>query len=883
MKVLVIDGNSILNRAYYGIKAMTTKSGEFTNGIFGFLSILQRMLDEVKPDAVACAFDLPAPTFRHKLYDGYKAQRKGMPDELASQLEPLKQLLKALGFQIVACEGYEADDVLGTLAAACTQNQDDCVLATGDRDSLQLVGEYVSVRLATTKMGQAISTLYDEAAIQEKYGVTPKELIEVKALMGDASDNIPGVAGVGEKTALALIAQYHSIEQIYQQLEQLDIKPGVRKRLTEGQQSAYMSRKLAEICCNAPVDTDLAHYKRQEIDHATAAGLFARLEMFTMLNRWGIDPNVRPKKTTQEQQQRVYKVEVNPADFAARLAAAEYADVAIDLEEAHTAAVQEDGQLFLLGAKALPQGFEGQRAAVLLGERLLLVNGAEQLALLLRNSAKLRIWGSKPLYKYSYQIKENIQNVKFDGELAAYLLSPTSANYDVHQLAAQYSLEPAAFQGEVPEAFGTLANQVGILPPLLDQLLQEIDKNNQQKLLYEIEMPLARVLAVMECEGFTLDSAALANYGKELDNRIGELEEGIYTLAGRKFNINSPRQLGEVLFVDLELPAKKKTKTGYSTNADVLDSLRGQHPIIDLILEYRKLSKLKSTYVDGLLKVVDSDGRVRSTFQQTETRTGRISSTEPNLQNIPVRTPEGSKLRRFFKAREGWKLIDADYSQIELRVLADIAKDERMIEAFRNGEDIHTKTAAQVLGLTELEVTPQMRSRAKAVNFGIVYGIGAFSLSQDIGVSVSEADEYIKNYLKTYAGVKSYMDQTIQFARENGYVKTLFGRRRYLPELTASNKVTQAFGERVAMNTPIQGTAADIIKIAMVRVFERLRKEGLRAKLILQVHDELLVEAPEEEITLATLILREEMENAIQLKVPLVADANVGENWLAAK
>ncbi|MEM1485221.1 DNA polymerase I [Oscillospiraceae bacterium PP1C4] len=865
MKLLAIDGNSILNRAYYGIKALTTKNGEFTNGIYGFLSILLKVLDEVKPDAVACAFDLRAPTFRHKLYDGYKAQRKGMPDELASQMQPLHELLTALGYQIVTQEGYEADDILGTLAKACAEGGNECVIATGDRDSLQLVGEYVTVRLATTQRGQPASTLYDVNAVVEKYGVTPDRLIDVKALMGDASDNIPGVAGVGEKTAGALIAQYHDLDYIYEHLDELDIKAGVRTKLENGREMAYMSRDLAKICCEAPIDTQIDAYLPAAIDHATAAQLFARLEMFTMQTRWGVDASAAsaPAGGAAPQAREAsgsLVVICEPENFAEELSAAGQADLLCELDA--------NGDVVAVAAG--------------LGKRLLLASGASMKAILAGN-AKLRVWSSKPLYKIAYKDDIDIQNVTFDGELAAYLLSPTSANYDLTDLAAQYEIQPMTLDGEVAEQYAALAKQAAVMSGLFDKLSEEIKTNEQDKLFYEIEMPLARVLAAMECEGFALDTVALGEYGVELDGRLAELQSGICKYAGHEFNLNSPKQLGDVLFVDLGLPAKKKTKTGYSTNADVLESLKGKHPIIELILEYRKLSKLKSTYVEGLLKVVGADGRVRSTFQQTETRTGRISSTEPNLQNIPVRTKEGSKLRKFFKARTGWKLIDADYSQIELRVLADIANDKNMIEAFQNGADIHTTTAAQVFGMPELMVTPIMRFRAKAVNFGIVYGIGAFSLSQDIGVSVSEADSYIKNYLATYAGVKKYMENTIKFARDNGYVKTLFGRRRYLPELSASNKITQAFGERVAMNTPIQGTAADIIKIAMVRVFNRLRREKMQAKLILQVHDELLVEAPENEIALATIILKEEMEHAIKLKVPLEADTNAGYNWLEAK
>ena len=868
VKLLAVDGNSILNRAYYGIKALTTKNGEFTNGIYGFLSILLRVLDEAEPDAVAVAFDLRAPTFRHKLYDGYKAQRKGMPHELASQLEPLKELLGALGFQIVTCEGYEADDILGTLARSSAETGWDCVIATGDRDSLQLVGPHVSVRLATTKMGQPASTLYDEAAVREKYGVEPAQLVDVKALMGDASDNIPGVAGIGEKTALSLIGQYHDIDAIYAQLDTLEIKPGVRKKLGEGKEMAYTSRKLGEICCDAPIDASPAAYRRAPVDQAKAAALLARLEMFKMMERWGVDPAAARETAgggaapeTAREPSRPMRAEAGAPDLAQRVIKAGAADLAFGLDG--------NGDIAAVAA-ALPDG-------------TLLLSGGETLEPLLAAGVKLRVWSSKPLHRMAYRRGVHLENVTFDGELAAYLLSPTSAGYDPVQLCAQYATETRALEGEIPEQYAALAAQAAALSALLDKLTDEIREHEQEKLLYESEMPLARVLAGLECEGFALDTQALRDYGGELDDRIDETHAAIVEYAGYDFNLNSPKQLGDVLFVKLGLPAKKKTKTGYSTNVDVLEALRPQHPIIGEILEYRKLSKLKSTYVDGLLKVVGPDGRVRSTFQQTETRTGRISSTEPNLQNIPIRTEEGSRMRRFFTARPGWKLVDADYSQIELRVLADLADDQNMIAAFQSGEDIHATTAAQVFGMPGGTVTPLMRSRAKAVNFGIVYGIGAFSLSQDIGVTVSEADSYIKSYLAHYAGVRKYMEDTIAFARENGYVKTLFGRRRYLPELAASNKVTQAFGERVARNTPIQGTAADIIKIAMVRVFERLRREGLRARLILQVHDELLVEAPDDEIDRARAILKEEMEHAIALKVPLEADTNVGDNWLAAK
>ena len=868
MKLLAVDGNSILNRAYYGIKTLTTKNGEFTNGIYGFLTILRSMLDEVQPDAVACAFDLRAPTFRHQMFEGYKGQRKGMPDELAGQMEPLKELLRALGFAIVSCEGYEADDILGTLAKASTAQGGSCVIATGDRDSLQLVSDTVSVRLATTQMGRPTVTVYDPAAVREKYGVTPEQLIDVKALMGDASDNIPGVAGIGEKTALDLIVRFHDLDSIYRDLPTLELKPAVRTKLETGREMAYTSRALAKICCEVPVEQQIAAYRPASPDQTAAAALFARLEMFQLQKKWKIDPAAAA---------------IAPAEGAAgdRPVAAPLAVIADPAQVLACAAAAPRADLLV----AWDAQGDPARTAAVLPDRKLLLGGGELLDALLASDAALRLWQSKPLYSYLYRIGKDIQKVEFDGELAAYLLSPTSSSYTPQNLAAQYGIAACSLEGaaQMPGEDEALLADAALLASLLDELAREIGAKEQDKLLFEVEMPLARVLAVMECEGFALDTAALEQYGQELDARINALQTEIFSHAGEKFNLNSPKQLGEILFDRLGLPAKKKTKTGYSTNAEVLEELRGKHPVIDGILEYRKLSKLKSTYVEGLLKVVGADGRVRSTFQQTETRTGRISSTEPNLQNIPIRTPEGGKLRAFFGARPGWKLIDADYSQIELRVLAHMADDKTMLAAFRSGEDIHTATASQVFGLPPLMIDSTMRSRAKAVNFGIVYGIGAFSLSQDIGVSVAEAKRYIEGYLDTYSGVRVYMEKMIAFGREQGYVKTMFGRRRYLPELAASNKITQAFGERVAMNTPIQGTAADIIKIAMVRVYERLRRENLRARLILQVHDELLVEAPEEEVPLASIILQEEMEHAVSLKAPLMAETHAGSNWLEAK
>ena len=863
MKLLAVDGNSVLNRAFYGIKLLSTKEGLYTNGIYGFLTILQRVLGETEPDAVAIAFDMRAPTFRHKRYDGYKAQRKGMPEELAQQLPLLKELLTALGYRLVQLEGYEADDILGTLAAACTRDGNDCVIATGDKDSLQLIGEHVSVRLTATKMGQPESILYDTAVFRERYGVDPIRLIDLKALMGDASDNIPGVKGIGEKGAMQLIAEFGSLESLYEQLETAELKPALRQKLTDGRDMAFLSKELATIFCEVPVPTAFSEYVRGPVDHAAAARLLTKLEMYKMLERLGVDAAAAPAKETPAQEAALPALRVVEADAFLHTLAAAPAEEPVyllftALGDTLTACAAACG-----GAAC----FSGDTAflqAVLAGQRPLYTEN------------------SKQLYRFGLLGHYPVCGAAFDTQLAGYLSNPNASDYTVPVLAAGCGAQAQPYEGAVPEGHEALAASLALMPALCTALRAEIERNGQTELLCEIEQPLARVLASMEVIGFSIDIPALRLFGAELEGDITRAQESIYAHAGHEFNINSPAQLGAVLFDELELPAKKKTKTGYSTNVDVLEALRGKHPIIDDILEYRKLTKLKSTYVEGLQKVVGPDGRIHSSFNQTETRTGRISSTEPNMQNIPVRTELGSNLRRFFGASEGNMLVDADYSQIELRVLAHIARDENMLEAFRTGEDIHTQTAAQVFGLPPLFVTPLMRSRAKAVNFGIVYGISAFSLSQDIGVTVAEADRYIKDYLRTYSGVKRYMDETVAHAKETGYVSTLWGRRRYLPELASSNYNLRSFGERVAMNMPIQGTAADIIKIAMVRVYNRLSKEGLRARLILQVHDELLVEAPLDEAEHVQALLREEMEGAAQLLVPLTADAKLGRTWFEA-
>ncbi len=847
MRLLVVDGNSIVNRAYYGIRPLTNKEGQFTHAIYGFLTMLRRLEKEENPDAVAIAFDLKAPTFRHKAYSGYKATRKGMPPELASQMPLLKELLGLLGYTLVTCEGYEADDILGTLAAACEQRGDECVLATGDRDSLQLVSDKTFVHLCTNRD----DILYTPEKIREDYGVTPAELIEIKAIQGDSSDNIPGVAGIGPKGATDLIRRYHSVQYIYDHLDELDIKDGVRKKLLASKDNALLSRMLGEIVRDAPVDTDINRYTVQMQDGAACARYMARLELFSLIEKYDLVAAAVPAQ------------EVDPA---AALTVEEdeniplknkkiYLSFDISDNELKAFAVMENGTVYLSHDAAL---FD---------------------SLLADSDRQLFTRNSKALFAYADKHGISVRAPLFDVELAAYLLEPSSKDYTDDNLCAANQIELPATDNEAHKPYRALA----VYDRLCEKLWGEIRANGQEKLLNEIEIPLAHVLAKMENVGFAVDRQGITDYGEMLSAQIAQLEADIYREAGSAFNINSPKQLGKVLFEDLGLPAKKKTKSGYSTNAEVLESLRYEHPVVESVLQYRMLAKLHSTYCEGLLKVIADDGRIHSRFNQTETRTGRISSTEPNLQNIPVRTELGREMRKFFCAPEGWVLVDADYSQIELRVLAHIAHDENMIAAFRNGDDIHAITASQVFDLPLEMVTPLMRRMAKAVNFGIVYGIGAFSLGKDIGVSTKEASAYIKNYLSHYSGVDKYMQEVVERAKQDGYVETMFGRRRYLPELSSGKHMLRAFGERVARNMPIQGTAADIIKIAMVRVDERLQAEGLQARLILQVHDELIVEAPQEEAAKVARLLQEEMENAVQLEVPLTADAAIGRTWYDAK
>ncbi len=852
MKLLVLDGNSILNRAFYGIKLLTTKNGEYTNAIYGFLTMMSKIMTDVAPDGVAIAFDLKKPTFRHIKYDGYKANRHGMPEELASQLPIVRELLQKLGYHIVECEGYEADDILGTLARECEKTNNQCVVATGDRDSLQLVSPDVNVRLITTKN----VVTYDEDKIKEEYGVTPHQLIDIKAIQGDTSDNIPGIKGIGQKGASELITKYGSLDYIYKNLDTIEVKPAIRKKLVEGKESAYLSRFLGEISREAPIDLDLNSYVPTDGDKSDALQIMTRLELFSLIEKFGISNGTNFIHAKEEKNVISYEIGI------------------LDIEKI----INNNTVAVLLGDNklALSDGY-----AVYLTDDI-----NEILTKIFSSGCRKLTHGVKRIF--SLLDKENIQpnlNI-FDTELAGYLLNPSASSYDISRLAQEYNAQETEVNFENKEYSDKdkqLLIQVAQLSAVSQILEKLIQTQHQSNLLSNIEIPLANVLASMENIGFMAEKEGIEEFGNTLGNRINNIEQKIYSLTGYEFNINSPKQLGVALFEKLGLPVLKKTKSGYSTNAEVLEKLAEEHPVVSYILEYRQLAKLKSTYCDGLIKVIDETGRIHSSFNQTETRTGRISSTEPNLQNIPVRTELGKEMRRFFTAKDGYVLIDADYSQIELRVLAHIANDSEMCKAFRDNEDIHTITASQVFDMPLEMVTPLMRSRAKAVNFGIVYGIGAFSLSKDIKVSIKEADRYIKAYLAHYSGVNQYMTTTIEEAKEKGYVETMFNRRRYLPELSSSNKIMRSFGERVARNMPIQGTAADIIKIAMIRVYNRLKTDNLSARLILQVHDELIVEAPLNEAEKVAQLLQEEMENAVQLNVPLVADASVGKTWFDAK
>ncbi len=817
----------------------------FTNGIYGFLNILLKLTDKIEPDAVAIAFDVRGKNFRHEMYSEYKANRKGMPQELADQMPVLQELLTALGYNLVMMKGFEADDVLGTLAKLSKQSGDICYIATGDRDSLQLVDSDVFVLLTTTKQGAGDTETIDTEKVLEKYGVSPKALIDVKALMGDSSDNVPGVSGVGEKTALSLISKFETLDGVYQNIEDTAIKPGTRQKLVAEKDIAYLSKKLVTIDCDVPINAELSEFVPKQKDEKKSIDILSRLEMFSLIERFGLSSQGVVLKTTT--QKKLDNVTLRPATES-------------DIEQLKQPLLYKQEDMFI--------AVEQQNVFSLEDEQLK--------ALFERQDIELVVYDAKLFYHKAIELNALSPNIKFDILLAAYVLNPLSNDYSILKLSTEYRTEDG-FLCEGFEASSRILN----LYKKLEQLVVEQD---MKKLLDEIELPLAKVLCDMESEGFLVDTDGIAKFGEQLTKMQDDERAAVFDIAGEEFNLNSPKQLAEILFNKLKINPGKKTKTGFSTNAETLEALRAENPIVEHILSYRSYQKLNSTYVEGLIKAADQNGRIHTEFKQTETRTGRISSRDPNLQNIPIRTELGSRMREYFVAKEGYTLLDADYSQIELRVLASISDDQKMQSAFKDDRDIHTETASEVFKLPRDMINADLRRKAKAVNFGIVYGMGAFSLSKDISVSVAEASRYIEGYLETYSGVKLYLENAIDFAKKEGYVSTLFGRRRNIPELQSSNKMIQASGKRLAMNTPIQGTAADIIKIAMIRVANELEKSGLEAKLILQVHDELIVEASKQHQQQAASILKNEMEQAAKcLSVPIEVEVKGGDTWFLAK
>ena len=887
MKLMVLDGNSIVNRAFYGVSQnLTTRDGQPTNAIFGFINILNKLLEEEKPDGLCVTFDRKAPTFRHLAYEGYKAQRKGMPEELASQMPILKDVLAAMNIPTYEMDGWEADDLIGTISAKDTAVGWDTVIVTGDKDSLQLISDTTTVKLVSTRMGQTTTRDMTPATFEDEYGFSPVHMIDLKALMGDSSDNIPGVKGVGEKTAMALIRHYGSIDALYAAMPAPEMepgvpaKPGVVKKLAEGEADARMSYDLATIRTDAPVEFDPADNLCREVDNAKLYELFLRLEFAKLMDKYHLTAP-QGKGGGQEEAR---GVSACTSEVVAHRARVEELLNLWQEERAVNVLARPDLDVVCVQWQTC--------AAVFFADRLECYN--EFLKKLFGPSIKKASHGVKGLCRALLEEGVTPDGFVFDTEVAAYLLAPTDGSYELEKLGLTYYnhrfasgedyLAEGAFgplaDHAVPTA--TLVSHAALIGSLRDTLSGRLEELGLDRLYYEVELPLCTVLAEMETAGFLVDRGALVAFGEMLSQRIETGQALIYELAGGQFNINSTQQLGHILFEQLGLPPVKKTKTGYSTNAEVLEKLRGQHPIVEAILEYRQLTKLKSTYVDGLGKVISPDGRIHTTFRNTVTDTGRLSSAEPNLQNIPVRTELGAQLRRMFVAAPGKVLVDADYSQIELRLLACMAGDKAMIDGFNSGEDIHTITASQVFGVPQSEVTSLMRRSAKAVNFGIVYGISPFSLSQDIKVSVAEARDYMDRYFAHYPGVKTYMDAVVEQARQAGYVATLMGRRRWVPELKSSNFNLRSFGERVALNAPIQGTAADIIKLAMLRVRDRLLREGLEGRLVLQVHDELIVECPEREVDIVCALVREEMQAVMDLPVTLLADTAAGKSWADA-
>ena len=841
MKLLILDGNSVINRAFYGVKPLTNREGLYTHAIYGFLNILERMEKEENPEAVCVAFDLHGPTFRHEKYEAYKATRHGMPEELAQQMPVMKQVLQAMNIPIYECQGWEADDVIGTVGKICGNNQWECVIVTGDRDSLQLIDEHVNVKLVISRPGQTSTTLYDETKFREEYGFAPAKMVDLKALMGDSSDNIPGVAGVGPKTATELLLKFGSLDGVYENIDDPSIRPKLREKLESGKENAYLSYDLATIRPDAPIDFEPMDAVVKPYNREALYEIFVNLEFVRLIERYGLTGT-----------------ELNLQKPERNIVALPKAD-----------SLPENGtNCALYVAKDGSVGIAWQNGVYVLTPM------EAQMAMEFA-PGELTCHDIKTTMHQMDALGLSFDQYTFDTALAAYNLNPSQSEYPVSKLAVNY-----LGVNVDDEDAGSCAQAIWNLRTVMEE---ELKKQGMWDLYREIEFPLCAVLYNMEKAGIAIDQGQLEQFGSMLEARIDSCETLIFEYAEGAFNINSPKQLGQLLFEKLGLPTIKKTKSGYSTNADVLEKLKDRHPIIPAIMDYRMLTKLKSTYADGLMKVIGDDGRIHTTFQNLVTATGRLSSTEPNLQNIPVRTDLGSEIRKMFVPKPGYVLVDADYSQIELRVLAHIAKDSVMQEAFAGNMDIHTVTASQVFGVPSENVTALQRRHAKAVNFGIVYGISEFSLADDINVSRYQAKEYIDSYLDHYHGVRDYMKQVVESARQCGYTQTMYGRRRYIPELKSSNYNIRQGAERIALNTPIQGSAADLIKLAMVRVDKALREQFPEARLILQVHDELIVECPEELAEQVAQVVSREMQQVAQLEVPLVAEAKWGRSWYEAK
>lgn len=876
-RLLILDSNSIINRAFYGIRTLNAPDGTPTNAVYGFLNILIKLINDYKPQYILAAFDLKAPTFRHKMYEGYKATRHGMPEELAAQMPVMKSILSDMNIPILQLEGYEADDIIGTVSRVCGEKNMECYIATGDRDDLQLADNGTTVVLASTQKGNSVTDLYDENAVKEKYGVLPHEFVDMKALMGDTSDNIPGVKGIGEKTASKLITQFSTIENMYEHIDEANVSAKIKEKLLADKDNAFLSKKLAQIDMFVPIDIDF------DSGRYTESAPDFKPELYTNLMRLGLKSVVKklnlspPAEITTPADEDFFngKETIDCPDYDSFIkgfdsykdAAALYASVSDNV--INSVAVSDGKKAYILRdmsmyTKAIEYIFSCSKDIYVCNAKEILVAAGDALC---------------------------SRGYSFDCAIAAYLDNPSNA-IDIDAIATRYlgvylddSHENAQLSLFEDEAADDRAGRYAhIIFALYGRLSEIIEKNNQHELFYDVEMPLIEVLASMEILGITLDTSALKQFGDILSLRISELEDEIYDMAGESFNINSPKQLGVILFEKLGLPHGKKTKSGWSTKADILEKLAENHPIVASVLEYRTYQKLKTTYCDSLVSLVNpATGRIHSKFHQTGTVTGRLSSSDPNMQNIPTRTKLGREIRRMFAAKDGCVLVDADYSQIELRILAHLSQDENMINAFRSGMDIHAVTASQVLGIPIDKLTKEERASAKAINFGIVYGMGEYSLAQDLGISFKQAKDYMDGYFAKYSGVRQFMDNVKKEAHENGYVKTMMNRIRYIPELNSSNANLRSFGERAAMNTPVQGTAADIMKLAMVKVYNRLKTENVKARMILQVHDELIIETPLDEVDKVKALLTEEMENTVALSVPLIAEAESGKSWYDAK